>query len=454
MNSDEVYDAIEELAALSGNAKKDLLAKYMVDGFFAQVMRLALDPYVTYGVGTLPMPMSNGPGLFRAATLELLSILRDRTLTGNAARDAIMAEMGRLTSKSASLLGRILLKDLRAGVTAKTVNAVKKGHIPVFSCMLAHKFEEKRITRWPVLVEPKLDGVRVIAHVQPNGAEARFFSRTGKEFTTFDHLKEPIRQATMIYTGQNQQIYNRSGGLVFDGEVVSGSFNKTVSEVRRKDEQATDAEFHVFNIMEHREFVSGGMAMNLMQSRKWMVETFADLPKGTPVKFVPSYQVNSFAEIYQIYESIRERGGEGVIVKEPNKPYQCKRSYAWLKIKAEESEDLRVIGAFEGTGKYQGQLGGLIVNRDGIEVRVGGGFTDGQRASFWDIWLEESLKISTDFGLPTTEQVKAYVAEHGPLDIAGRLIEVEYHEVTPDGSLRHPRFKRWRDDKDDEEQAA
>lgn len=30
------------------------------------------------------------------------------------------------------------------------------------------------------------------------------------------------------------------------------------------------------------------------------------------------------------------------------------------------------------------------------------------------------------------------------------MIEVEFHEVTPDGSLRHSRFNRFRDDKQDE----
>ena len=29
----------------------------------------------------------------------------------------------------------------------------------------------------------------------------------------------------------------------------------------------------------------------------------------------------------------------------------------------------------------------------------------------------------------------------------GRIVEVEYQRVTRLGKLRHPRFKRWRDDK-------
>ena len=87
-----------------------------------------------------------------------------------------------------------------------------------------------------------------------------------------------------------------------------------------------------------------------------------------------------------------------------------------MKIKAEETLDLYVTGWEPGTGKYEGMIGALIVNHKGVPVNVGSGLSDTLR-------------------------------QEDPAEIVGRMIEVEYHEVTPDGSLRHPRFKRFRDDK-------
>jgi len=94
-----------------------------------------------------------------------------------------------------------------------------------------------------------------------------------------------------------------------------------------------------------------------------------------------------------------------------------------MKIKAEESVDLVVKGAFEGEGKYQGTLGGLLCDFKGVEVRVGGGYSDEERKEFWRLYQHDLKR-----------------ANAGEPLLLGTLIEVEFHEITPDGSLRHPRL--------------
>lgn len=206
--------------------------------------------------------------------------------------------------------------------------------------------------------------------------------------------------------------------FVLDGEVVSGSFNKTVSEVRKKDVQATDAEFHIFDLLPKSVFAEGTPAKWSYLDRRKCVEEFAALAvKGGPIKAIPRYLVNSVEEIHTLYEAVRARGLEGLIVKDPEALYVRKRSHAWMKIKAEETVDLYVTGWEPGTGKYEGLIGAFIVDHNGVPVNVGSGLSDELRSE-------------------------------DPNEIVGRMIEVEYHEVTPDGSLRHPRFKRFRDDKD------
>jgi DNA ligase-1 len=117
-------------------------------------------------------------------------------------------------------------------------------------------------------------------------------------------------------------------------------------------------------------------------------------------------------------------GYEGVMIKDVDAPYECKRSHSWLKAKPFIEVTLEVVAVEEGTGKNEGRLGAFVCRGtdDGkdIRVNVGSGFTDDQRTSFW---------TSRD-------------------DVVGNLVEVRADAVTQnqDGSysLRFPRFKTFR----------
>lgn len=404
MRSDNILDNLDALAKAKGKQKELLLAQ--ADDDAKRVIVAALDPFTRYHIGKVELPRA-GKKQFTDKTSKLLAKLADRTYTGNAAREALAEHLGTLTPKSQELLKRIILKDLRAGLRPKTVNKVFPGLVPSFDCMLAHKYDPKHIKQWPVLVEPKLDGVRVLVAVTDEGVQ--FFSRAGKEFTSFDHLKPTIEQAGYA-------------GVIIDGEVVSGSFNATVSSVRKKGTEATDAVLHAFDIVNFDTFKSGQRPVVGYEYRRADLHAFVRACDSDNVRQSEATVANSHAEVMDLYADYRSRGFEGAMVKTPQHPYEYKRSKHWLKIKAEESVDVPVVDMFEGTGKYENMLGGFVVNHNGKKVRVGGGFSDAQRDEFWN---ECSLH-----------------------DFKGRLIEVEYHEETPDGSLRHPRFKRFRDDKE------
>lgn len=411
MTSDEIFDVIEEIAACSSKTDKQVIIQaHSHDEDFKRVLTYALDSFRTFGLAKRPGAVDMGiAARFDAGVWSLLDQLANRTLSGNAAKDAVSTELSRLTDKSGELLWRIISKDLRAGFSESTVNKAIPGLIPTFDCMLAHKFEAKRIKKWPVVAEPKLDGVRVLCFVFEDG-RIQFFSRSGKEFTTFEALKPHItylvQQAN--WTGHN---------FVLDGEVVSGSFNKTVSEVRRKDAQATDAEFHVFDLLPAQVF-AGVPSTRPYASRREILEGFVSGLAG-PIKTIPRYLVSSEHEIHRLYEAVRARGLEGLIIKDPDAPYVTKRNHAWMKLKNESEVDVPVVDFEEGTGKYEGVLGALVVDFNGIRVNVGTGLSDDQRREIWE-------------------------DRH---TLTGELCTVEYHEVTPDGSLRHPRFVKWRPDK-------
>lgn len=410
---DYVSGIIDNIAATKGsNAKQDLVTKAIADEGFNVITCLALDPFKTYGINKLPKVAPESNKSFDMETVHLLHELSSRKITGNVAVNAVKVELSLLTPAGADLFTKVIKKDLKAGFTAKSVNKAKPGAIPSFECMLSHKYEEKRIKQWPVAVEEKYDGVRCLALITRSGV--KFLSRNGKtEFTGLDHVAEDLLGSCEFTTE-----------VVFDGELVSGSFNDTVSETRRKEGDKSNTQFVVFDIITMEGFRLGGSRESYQERRKAICTLFP-LGKFKSVRVSDLKMCHSHQEVLDTYFTIVNRGGEGVIVKPTNGIYECKRSYNWLKVKEQQSVDVPITGLAQGDadGKFANTLGALVVDVEGVECRVGGGLTEILRDEIWS----------------------------NPDAFIGRIVEVEFHQKTPDGSLRHPRFVRFRDDKDIED---
>jgi ATP-dependent DNA ligase len=460
--ADRVMRIIENMEATSGRVEKQELLEELAGLDIGRwALKQAYDPFITYGL-TPGRTEGQGRLTLKPATVsKLLEDLATRKLTGNAAQREVAEVMMALDRTGAELLWRILSKDLKCGIAASTINTVVPGLIPVFSVMRAHKFEEKRMKSWPQIVEPKLDGYRFTFLCRDG--QGGFFSRTGIRQAAADHLVEPmietaiaayqksVAHGTELHKLLSKANDNRgSMNFMADGEmIVDGSFAET-GALRRKEETAAGAMFHIFDMMSLDDFNAvGSVGLAYLQRRK-MVEEFVSASSYVTITKTPRYFANSIEEIHKLYEGFRNRGLEGAMVKNPAGLYDKKKSYGWLKIKAEESEDLPIVGAYPGepNTKYADCLGGLVVKRaNGVNVRVGGGISDDQRIELWALFQKELAR--TDKGLVKyhKDEILLDAAHFADKILIHRLIEVLFHEETPDGSLRHPRLKCFRDDK-------
>lgn len=424
MDSNEINQALERVKATSGkNDKIAMLKELLEDANFRWAIVQAMDPRVRFGIAQKTLddierritPSVGADFTFwdHRSPIDVVIMLETMAagqMTGNAAKERIEMLCRTLHADSWDLLKRILLKKPDAGIDS-SVNKARPNTIWTFDCMLAHPFEAKRVKEWPVAVEPKIDGVRCLITVTTDGTVG-FFSRSGKEFNTFGHLVEPVLAA-----------WKRSGfegGIVIDCEIDSGAFLETVSQARKKEGEATDAVARIFDLMTDDEWVKG-CDRPYTQRRQLILEVFGPVvePFHPRLQPLPVELARDGEQVMEIAVRFQANGLEGVIVKPLDHRYERKRSYSWMKVKGFETHDVVITGFFEGNGKYKGAMGGVICDFGGVEVRVGGGWSDDDRQVMWD-------------------DQDAYV---------GRMIEVGAHETTPDGSLRHPRFIRWRDDK-------
>lgn len=255
-----MFRIIDEIANNNSKLHKEAVlvreAEADNDELFAG-LKLCYDPMITFGVKQIPEHTNpqSGQSLDWEEFYDLANKLELRELTGHDARDAIEAAMNKASvAQWNGWYRKILIKDMRAGFSETTINkAVKKAKkdtysVPVFECQLAHDGanHESKIYGLKML-EVKLDGVRVITVVYPDGRVDQF-SRNGKELVNFPHIRE---QFASIAKKLDEP-------MVFDGEVMSSSFQDLMKQVHRKSNvQANDANLFLFDWIALEEFQLG-----------------------------------------------------------------------------------------------------------------------------------------------------------------------------------------------------
>jgi DNA ligase-1 len=387
------WNIIQELEADNSRLAKEAIvareAEAGNDEFFAGC-RLALDAMTTFGVKQVDTKSGDGRGLSWKAFNQLVEALATRQLTGHAAQTAVAhAKMNATETQWNNWYRRILIKDLRCGTSEKTVNKVvekkyKDYAIPVFSCQLAHDSanHESKVAG-EKLIEVKLDGVRVISIVYPSGHVDQY-SRNGKELVNFPHIKEQLAKHAKWFAEP----------VVLDGEIMSASFQDLMKMVHRKsDVQSDDAVLNLFDIITLREFQAGvGKYRQIDRSvslAAWYSQCADHMPNITVVgqERVDLREPAGQARFKQINQEAVDGGYEGIMIKDLEAIYECKRSVAWLKLKPYIEVSLTVVAVEEGTGRNVGKLGALICEGedDGkrIRVNVGSGFTDVHRDTYW-----------------------------------------------------------------------
>ena len=417
------WDIIKELESDNSRLKKEAIIRRESDAdnirFFNGV-GAALDGFRTFGIQKVPIAKKDGTGITQTEFDDVVRQLEDRTLTGNDMRDVIQELCDRSNMEQWNdWYRRILIKDLRCGVTHKTINKHSTIKVPVFECMLADdsKKHEKKMTG-EVYVEPKLDGVRVITICDVDKDEVKMFSRNGKELNNFPKIFEQF-DLIMDQLGES---------MVFDGEVMSDDFQTLMREIHRKGGAKTDdAILNVFDCLPLTDFMAGGCGLSISK-RKQLLDDYNFGPNISKVEYVKMNlsDVDGQKQFADYNKMCIDRGFEGIMVKPIAGVYECKRSSLWLKVKPFIEVSLTVKAVEEGTGRNVGKLGALIVEgTDGgkfIKTNVGSGLSDKDRQEFW------------------TDKNK----------LIGQVVEVRADAITQNQdsqdeySLRFPRFLRFR----------
>lgn len=443
MKPNEIIAALE---ATSGRLDKEKIVKQAWEAgcleFFIGA-RMAYDALITFGVKKVPLIEGEDDVNF-ASTFDwdkfkdIAGKLQRRELTGNSARDALRAAADSAsTAEWNGWYRRILLKDLKCGITDSTINKILEAAgkaaepyiIPVFSCQLAKNGDDHpKKMKGMKLIDPKLDGVRILTIMDIENKSVTQYSRDGRQNDRFE----------FITTALTKLLPELKQSIVLDGEMVSRSFQELMKQLNRStDVDMSDAKLALFDMIPLKDFQAGECKLT-QTARHELLSGFVGLLQkhcGNRVYVIPKLAVDlDTPEGQKTFKEFNNEtvaaGFEGIMVKDPEATYRTKRTDAWLKIKPFITVDLEVVGFENGKAesKFANTLGGLVCRGVDqgklVEVTVGGGYSEELRE---EIWANRDKVI-------------------------GRIVEIKGDVLTKSQdndtwSLRFPVFMGFRDDK-------
>jgi len=291
------------------------------------------------------------------------------------------------------------LEDAKAG---KTDSIIEGGITP----MLAKVFEDHvSKIKFPVAVQPKLDGHRCIAHIDSYG-KVTLWSRTRKRITSVPHIEEKIafiaRKMKLIPCWLDGELYNHN---------LRSDFEKLSSAIRKKEPtpESKKVQYHVYDMVD------------TTRGFKERIGSLSDIIMlgGTSVVLVDTMYSSNQGSLDSYYTAFIKAGYEGAMVRTLNEGYHTKRSDQLLKMKTFQDTEFVILGVEEGRGKLAGHAGSFVCQtKDGKQFNAK---MSGETAKLKEYW------------------------ENGT-DYIGGLLTVKYQGLTSDGIPRFPVGLRIRED--------
>ena len=217
----------------------------------------------------------------------------------------------------------------------------------VFKPMLAHSYEQyKHKIQQKIAIQPKLDGIRCLA-VKENGS-IKLFSRNGKEFTSAPHIIQSLEQGPDFH--------------ILDGELYNHNYRQNFEFithlVRQKlpDQDYKEIEYHIFDAVLNQDFID----------RYQYLQQFHDL---TYIKLVDTRLWTDHSYIEEAYDVYKEKGYEGIIIRNWVGFYEQGRSSNLFKYKKFQEAEFQIVDVISGQGKLAGH--GIFV----LQTKEGNQFT-------------------------------------------------------------------------------
>lgn len=420
----EIFNIIEKLRNLSGNSQLEFLAQHKDNETLREILLFTYDTDKKYKIqeASLEKALKAYKRQVRLSEVVLYqNVTKDAWESFRAYLDKFSNAKGVKENEIEEFVKRfydfykhdeleylfkgVLMKDIRVNMGVASFAKIWPETFSKPAVMLAKKFEGK--TPNLAYYSRKLDGNRCY---WMNGD---LYSRTNKKFSQapVQHILDQLSSFPHDFVLDGELIY------FSDLEKYKEDFQKTVSLVAKdiRQPQCDDVFYVLFDIIPKGEFLDKKCKIPFQKTYSALLDNFNACAEpsrygimNTKCPNVKIVEQVSEAHLPELQQMVTDNSFEGVMIRDAEKPYECKRTSTLQKIKKMEDAEFNIVGFEIGTGKYSNTLGSIVIELEtGEKVGVGSGFTEEARDNIWEHRnkiMNNNLRLKTQFFEHTTDK--------------------------------------------------
>ena len=378
---DSLHTKLEQMGATaSSNAKLEIVKT--LTAVELSVVQLALNPATNFYIAKLPMT-ATGSAEWGTREFLLLDDLSSRKLTGNAARARVAEVLEDLKAEHASVLRRVILKDLKVKVGDTLVNKAFPGAIPVTPYMRCSLPDKSNLPKWTdddwltgIISQEKADGM--FAALTRFADDFSVVSRQGSMFPydAMEQLFSELRSRVVDDLQLHGELLIYKNGVPLERQVGNGILNSLLQGGELP--EGHEIRYLVWDLIPTSEAKAGGRHTRPYDMRLQHLETLVHGLKL--ISLIPTEVVYSKEEALMHYRHLLAKGKEGTILKHPNAAWKDGTSKDLVKMKLEVDVELQVAGFVPGNGKNADTFGSIACTSACGKLKVDvSGFTDAKR---------------------------------------------------------------------------
>lgn len=246
-----------------------------------------------------------------------------------------------IITQSIIQMRNLYLKKIKSGYTLDLDNLSQESNNENIFPMAIHEYNKyKKYIKYPCYIQPKLDGIRIIAKYNKNTNTVLFLSRRLNDIYGFDNIKQELKKLFEILPD-----------IIIDGEFYNHNMNlqEISGIVRHQDinlDKKNQLQFYIFDFIDINNNLTFEERINILYN------VFSQLSNFKYLVITETSLVDNQADSDKLFKRYVKDKYEGIVYKNKDALYEYSnikeiRSNQYIKRKKHYDEEYKIVG-FEG----------------------------------------------------------------------------------------------------------